>query len=230
MMKKILCCILCCVVFLNTAAWNAFAQIDGVDPTMTGSVLITLRVGDSHPTDGTVRIYQVAYYDEDALDFAVRSAFREISSDPLDFMDPVNLADTTAKAAACAVEKGVKYKEVAIDENGEISVALLPLGIYLITQGEASKGFRPISPLLVMIPSLNPETDELDYQIDATPKVEIETDTPEPPPPETTEPVEVPPDLPHTGQVHWPIPVLALAGIVLVLTGLFIRRRKSRDA
>ena len=63
-----------------------------------------------------------------------------------------------------------------------------------------------------------------------SPKVEIETDTPEPPTPETTEPVEVPPYLPHTGQVYWPIPVLALAGIVLVLTGLFIRRRKSRDA
>ena len=231
MLKKILSCILCCVVVLTAVAWNAFAQIDGVDPKMTGSVLITLQAGDCHPTDGTVRVYQVAYYDEDELDFVVRTAFREISDDPYDFMLSANLADLAAKTADCAVKNGVKYKDFAIDENGEISITLLPLGIYLITQGEPSKGFSSISPLLAMIPSTNQETGELEYCIDATPKVEIEPEIPvPPPPPDTTEPTIPPPYLPDTGQVYWPIPVLALAGLVLVLTGLRIRRRKSRDA
>ena len=44
------------------------------------------------------------------------------------------------------------------------------------------------------------------------------------PPPPPTEPP--PPDLPQTGQLNWPIPVLVLAGLFLILIGL-LRRRGS---
>ena len=38
-----------------------------------------------------------------------------------------------------------------------------------------------------------------------------------------------PSPLPQTGQLWWPVPVLLIAGAVLVLSGILRRRRKSRD-
>lgn len=45
-------------------------------------------------------------------------------------------------------------------------------------------------------------------------------------PPETTKPSG--PNLPQTGQLWWPVPILALAGMILFLLG-WIRRKESRD-
>lgn len=49
--------------------------------------------------------------------------------------------------------------------------------------------------------------------------------TPPPTPPVTPPP---PPDLPQTGQLWWPVPVLASAGMLLLLLGL-IRQKGSKD-
>ena len=43
-----------------------------------------------------------------------------------------------------------------------------------------------------------------------------------------THPVELPPKLPQTGMLWWPVPLLACAGIVFLITG-FVLRRKQGD-
>lgn len=46
--------------------------------------------------------------------------------------------------------------------------------------------------------------------------------TPPPPPPP-------PPDIPQTGQLWWPVPIMAIAGLVLFVAG-FVRNRKDYEA
>ena len=38
---------------------------------------------------------------------------------------------------------------------------------------------------------------------------------------------EQPPELPHTGMLWWPVPVLALSGLLLLAAGLVMRRRQG---
>ena len=42
-----------------------------------------------------------------------------------------------------------------------------------------------------------------------------------------TRPSELPPKLPQTGMLWWPVPILAIFGIVLVVSGLIIRRKRG---
>lgn len=53
------------------------------------------------------------------------------------------------------------------------------------------------------------------------------TNTFEGPPPPPTEP---PPDLPQTGQLNWPIPVLIFVGLFLVLVGILLRRGSGYES
>ena len=64
----------------------------------------------------------------------------------------------------------------------------------------------------------------LRYDVDASPKVELEK---EPEPTSTTPPAPTDPRLPYTGQLNWPVPVLTVLGLGLLALGLALRR-KSR--
>ena len=76
------------------------------------------------------------------------------------------------------------------------------------------------------------EGDELIYDVDASPKPlqpqPSEPTTPTEPskPSEPTEPTE--PYLPQTGQLKWPIPVLAIIGMVFLLAGLLVLLRSRK--
>ena len=59
-----------------------------------------------------------------------------------------------------------------------------------------------------------------------TPEKEDPTDPTETAPEETTQPSQ--PKLPQTGQLWWPVPILALSGFVLLVLG-WLRRKESRD-
>ena len=80
-----------------------------------------------------------------------------------------------------------------IDADGNVTFRGLDLGLYLIVQTEASKGYEPINPFLVSLPMA--EDGKWNYAVDASPKVGAYTptkpDTPLPPPTPPT-----PPDTP----------------------------------
>ena len=52
----------------------------------------------------------------------------------------------------------------------------------------------------------------------------------EPPPPPTTTPVKPPAILPQTGLLWWPVPVLAVAGLLLMILGWSVCRREDDEA
>ena len=108
-------------------------------------------------------------------------------------------------------------------------------GLYLLVQTQACPGFQKLKPILVSVPMYNPEKDSYDYQVDATVKPAVKRETePSPTPTPTASPSPTPkpgPKLPQTGQLNWPVPVLACGGVIFLLLGLWLLgsdRRRSQ--
>ena len=147
-----------------------------------------------------------------------------------------------------------------VDANGNVNFDDLELGLYLVVQTKASKGYKPVNSFLVSLPMA--EDGEWNYEVDASPKVGAYTPEPETPPfppdkpdkPDTPDTPENPgnpdnpvapenpdnpvapgspdnpvlpghPDnpvmngLPQTGQLNWPIPMMAVSGMLLFAFG-----------
>ena len=156
-----------------------------------------------------------------------------------------------------------------VDANGNVNFYDLELGLYLVVQTKASKGYKPVNSFLVSLPMA--EDGEWNYEVDASPKVGAYTPEPETPPsppnkpdkpdkPDTPDTPENPgnpdnpvapgnpdnpvapgspdnpvlpghPDdpvmngLPQTGQLNWPIPVMAISGMLLFAYGWVTDRK-----
>ena len=162
-----------------------------------------------------------------------------------------------------------------VDANGNVNFDDPELGLYLVVQTKASKGYKPVNSFLVSLPMA--EDGKWNYAVDASPKVGAYTptkpDTPPTPPtpptpdhPDTPTPPDNPdnpvfpgnpdnpvapghpghpaapgnpdspvlpghPDnpvmsgLPQTGQLNWPVPVLAVSGVVLFAFGWALDRK-----
>ena len=105
-------------------------------------------------------------------------------------------------------------------ENGQVTFSNLTPGLYLLIQPELSEGERKMNPFLLSIPDANG-----DYEVTAKPKPGIYIPPTEPEtPPETTPPEEIP----QTGQEWWPVWLMAGAGVLLVLIGIFARIKEER--
>lgn len=110
-------------------------------------------------------------------------------------------------------------------KDGRLVFPDLEPGLYLLRQKEAGAGFYPLSPFLVTVPRLNGET--WVYEVDAMPKtqlVEKPGDKPNPKPNPNPNP-----KLPQTGQLNWPVPVLAGSGLLLFALGLALYRKGREE-
>ena len=159
-----------------------------------------------------------------------------------------------------------------VDANGNVNFDDLELGLYLVVQTKASKGYKPVNSFLVSLPMA--EDGEWNYEVDASPKVGAYTPEPETPPfppnkpdkpntPDTPENPDNPdnpvspgnpdnpvapgtpdnpeapgspdnpvlpghpdhPVLPQTGQLNWPIPMMAVSGMLLFAYGWVADRK-----
>ena len=142
------------------------------------------------------------------------------------------------------------------DSSGSVSFTSLAQGLYLVggvTHQQGSHRYQS-APCLISLPSWDSSTGVWELNVTAFPKFErrgtsggdptptpTEPDTPTPPDPEDqpvdpVEPPDTPPTppvgpekLPQTGQLKWPVPVLAALGMLLLLAGSILMRRE-RDA
>ena len=110
--------------------------------------------------------------------------------------------------------------------KGQAVFSDLPVGLYLVWQNEddADEGFSAIQPFLISVPKL--QDGEYVLDVVAKPKVPLETEPTEP----TEPPPPPPPNLPQTGQLNWPIPVMAMMGCAMFVLGVFLYSgRKGTD-
>lgn len=207
-----------CLAFGMGATVSAARQVPDTD--RAGSISITMRYGEKTVSGGTLTLYRAGGISEDDgnYSFVLTEDYKE-SGISLDDLESAGLAESLAKYTSEKKPAGV---EIPIGKDGKASAAGLETGLYLIVQTKAAEGYEAVSPFLVSIP-MNEDGVYL-YDVNATPK--MGTLTEEPPEPDT--PAE--PNLPQTGQLNWPVPVMAAAGLALLLLGFGLRMGKKGAA
>lgn len=128
-------------------------------------------------------------------------------------LDPVPEKILAGELAVYAVEQNLTAADSQKSENGRIYFSGLADGLYLLVQKENAAGYSRVSPFVVSLPSVNRDGSLL-YELVAKPKME-KAGTPDPgfkPQPEPELPAPEKDRLIQTGQLNWPLPVLAATG------------------
>lgn len=211
---------------LCTASVTAYAH-EVPDGSRKGTVTVEMVYDGEAVTGGTLTAYRVGQIQESDGNyaFAKTDAMAAFAGSYAD----ITSAELAESVAAFVEENKVPAYSTAKNQNGKAVFADWELGLYLIVQTEASEGYEPIKPFLVSVP-MN-EDGHYVYEITAEGKFQLyqepETTTPSKPskpskPPETT--------LPQTGQLNWPIPVLAVTGLCLFSAGWILRFGRKKDS
>ena len=169
-------------------------------------------------------------------------------------MDNFESDETAANISECVSRQRLDGTTITVDSNGEVVFNDLEVGLYLVRQKLASPGFSTIKPFLISLPQW--DDNHYIYSVTAIAKTEMHKPYMPDNPPEDTEeisddpvPEGYPPDnseeisdnpspginspnnpepkLPQTGQLNWPVPLLAVFGVVFLVVGFTIRRRKN---
>lgn len=198
-----------------------------IDPEQRGSISIQISYAGEAVSGGSITLYHAATLGEDMQFVPVP----EFSGCRVDLNGTLSAA-TARKLASYADAQSIPGVTVSLGQDGRASFPDLGPGLYLLVQEEAGKGFLNINPFVISIPTVI--GDAVYYDVDASPKA-----APEPLPTDPTDPTDPtkptdppnPPGLPQTGQLNWPVPVLALCGTILVIMGLFLcfGRRKKHE-
>lgn len=226
-MKKRIVSALLALMVLCFAAMAVYA-LEVPDLSRTGSIHVALTYEGESVPGGSITLYRVA---EIAVENQSDFSFRYVDSYAdcgVDLSD-LHSAETAAGLARFTGENAIQGLTGTIGSNGTITFTELELGLYLLVQNTPAPGYNPITPFLVAVP--NYTGDSYEYDVNASPKVDLEPAPTEPTEPESTEPEPtVPDELPQTGQNNWPVPVLAVVGLIFLAMGawLCVSGRKRR--
>ena len=222
-MKKRVISLLCLVLLLGALVLTASAA-EVPDLSRTGSISFDMTYQGQVVPGGSLTLYRVAeVHVENGADYSFR--FVESYAACGVSLEDLSAAETAQSLADYTAANGIQGVKNQIDEKGHVTFADLELGLYLLVQEDAAEGYNAARPFLVTVPGR--ENEAYVYEVNASPKLELETAPTEPtepttaPPSEPTEPTE--PDIPQTGQNNWPVPVLAVTGIFLVALGWYFR-------
>lgn len=195
-------------------------------PDQLGSIEVTVRY-DGKPVAGgevtCIRVGTVAQSDGDLY-------FQRVEDDVrLDDIDDPALAKELAKFAQ---DHNLTGETLTVSAEGTAVFRNLKPGLYLIREDTPAEGFSPLAPFLVSVPYN--EDGEYIYDVTANAKSELER-TPESTPTEPTTPPTKPtpppgPNLPQTGQLNWPVPVLVVLGLGLFSVGWMLRTKEKPAA
>lgn len=205
----------------------ASAAEDEIDPARPCSLSILPHEGYTPITDGDLTLFRVGELDGSGSTLRYVLTGQFAGSD----VSLENLGDDDAASAKAladyAEQQHLEGDTREIGDNGARYEGLT-VGVYLVIQKNPAEGYYPIEPFLISLPAV--EDERYVYDVAAAPKAapkkgDVSDDSSE----SSTESSE---DLPKTGQLKWPIPVLIISGLVFIVFGLLIalgaRRRNSQ--
>lgn len=208
-MKRRILSALCAFALLGVlAVTTCAAQVPDFD--RKGSISIDMTYQGSKVPGGTLTLYRVADVVERNGDYLFQ--YCEPFTDCTVSVDDPSTVRIALALSMIAAEKQVEGSTKAIDGQGHVIFEDLTIGLYLLVQHSPAPGYNTVSPFLVSVPGN--EDGVYIYDVNASPKVALEP-KPTEPPTETTKP----PSIPQTGQVNWPVPVMAAAGLLFLLGG-----------
>ncbi|MCD8354148.1 MAG: hypothetical protein LUC47_07555 [Clostridiales bacterium] len=223
--------LLCCTSLTALAA----ADSPSLDWSMNGQSSITVELEDNDGntiTDGTLTLYQVALLEQDNGDMVY--TFSEAFANCGLSLDDVSTESSSLASALSAYVTANSISGTSIkNTNGTVVFDGLELGLYLVVQTTQSDGYYTMNPFVVSVPY--DENGAWAYAVNASPKVGVLTPEPEEETPTTTTTtktttITTTTTLPQTGQLNWPIPVLAICGLLLIGLGclmVYSDRRKA---
>lgn len=223
--------LLLAILFLLTLSGLAYAH-EVPDENRKGKITVNMVYDGQPVSGGTLAAYWVGQIQEDNgnYGFAKTPDMEAFTGNYADLSAP-----TLAEEVAAFVQKNsVQACATAENTEGKAVFSELKLGLYLIVQTEASQGYEPLKPFLVTVP-MN-ENGSYVYEVDAQGKFQLAPKEPDPSesnPTEPSKPTEPPkptdPTLPQTGQLNWPVPVLAVLGLGLVAIGWLLCSGKKKS-
>lgn len=218
---KQICSVLLILCLLCMASVTAYAH-EVPDESRKGTITVKMEYDGKAVTGGTLTAYRVGEIQESDgnYSFGKTDAMAAFTDSYEDITDP-KLAESVK---AFVEENKVPAYGTAKNQNGKAVFSDLELGLYLIVQTEASEGYEPLKPFLISVP-MN-EDGHYVYEVSAEGKFQLEQ-KPEPTTPTPTTPSE--PTLPQTGQLNWPIPVLAVLGLCLFSFGWILRFGRKKN-
>lgn len=219
---KQICSVLLALCLLCMASVTAYAH-EVPDENQKGTVTVKMEYDGKAVAGGTLTAYRVGQIQESDgnYSFAKTDAMAAFTGSYAD----ITSADLAESVAAFVAENKVPAYSTAKNQNGKAVFSDLELGLYLIVQTEASEGYEPLKPFLISVP-MN-EGGHYVYEVSAEGKFQLEQ-KPQPTTP-TTPPKPSEPTLPQTGQLNWPIPVLAVLGLCLFSVGWVLRFGRKKN-
>lgn len=236
---------LCCAMAMSVCAHEI------PDMSRYGSVTAAMKYNGEAVGGGTLTLYRVGDVSENDGNYSFTLTDSFAGSDlSLDNISDAALAADLAKYASANNLAGTTAD---IGQDGAVTISGLNLGLYLVVQQKASDGYEAIAPFLVSVP-MNENGTYL-YDVNVEPKMGVLTKTPaaateepstsvpgkESKASESTETTSSTPakgssgssstsksTLPQTGQLNWPVPVLAVLGMGLILMGRTLRSGGQR--
>lgn len=209
------------IIFLFWATGTTVFAHEVPNSTQRGSISVTMTCGGSAVPGGTLTLYRVGAAAEENgnYSFVLTGAFAKSNL----VLDDISSADTAKSLAEYAERQSISGTETEIGIDGTTVFSDLEQGLYLLVQKKAAEGYEAAAPFMVSIP-MN-ENGVYLYDVDATPKTETEMRN------ETVTPPPVTPDptLPQTGQLNWPIPAMAVLGLLLFSIGWILRFRQKEE-
>lgn len=223
-MKKRLFMFLLAIFFLLSAVPATFA-VDNLEPDRDCSLILQMQFGGMPLHTGSLTIYRVGeVYAYHGWHFRL---VPELSDSGIE-LDENHLDDR--KLAADLADLALKNNLTGVTANirmGRASFEDLTPGLYVVfqSQSQASQGFDAIAPFLISLPQVDGE--HYTYDVVSRPKVPVKPEPTKPTDP--SKPTE--PRLPQTGQLNWPVPVMASAGMALFALGwyLFFGKREGYE-
>ena len=184
------------------------------------SIEVIVRYDGENVNGGTLTAIKVGYVDEEDGNYFFS---QEMTNIRLDDIASPDAPGTQKEFYANNKDNYDFYTQTQSVKDGKATFSGLSTGLYLIVQNKAADGYSKLGAFLVSVPYM--EDGEYRYHVTAAIKSEIERE------PEPTEPPPKKPDpmLPQTGQLNWPIPLMAVAGLAFFTVGWVLCFGKKRE-
>lgn len=217
-------------LILSLSLCTAASAHDVPDLDRTGKISVTMKEDGKTVPGGSLTLYRVGEVVENDGDYAF-ALVEELDNTGI-VLNDLQSASLAEKLAEEVKDSKLTGTTQTIDGNGKAVFEDLELGLYLAVQNKAASGYEKADPFLVTLPMYDGEAYQ--YEVDASPKVQLEQakDSPDDDDDNDNDTTGGKRDdrLPQTGQLNWPVPVLAMAGLFLLTVGVALRRKGQENA
>lgn len=183
------------------------------------SIEVIVRYNGEDVSGGSLTAIRIGYVAEDDGNYFFRQVMTDEVLEDIGSPDLVAILEDFYEENKDAYEF---YTQRLYVEHGSATFTDLPTGLYLIIQDRSAVGYSKLNSFLVSVPYM--EDGEYKYHVTAASKSELEgTVSTVPSTPST------PPPPPQTGQLNWPVPLMAVGGLAIFTFGWVLFSGKKKE-